>query len=253
MTDLYDQRFFAWVNHTAKRAASELLPIVRDGVRASSVLDVGCGQGAWLSAWQELGVHDCVGIDGSYVRVDALLIPRQQFVGVDLATSWSLGRRFDLVQSLEVAEHLPTTSAEWFVDRICAHGDVVLFSAAQPGQGGENHINERKPSYWAGLFAERGYSAFDFVRPRVRENKEIAPWYRLNIVLYANHIGIARLSSNALAGRVDGLSKLDIAGGLPWTLRCLILRPFPTSVVTGLSRVRARAVLALSRRARKTA
>src|SRR5215469_5512003 len=133
----YGETFFKWVNLTARRSALAVLPLINDEVRPSSLLDVGCGHGAWLAVWSELGVQDQLGLEGAHVGVDSLLlIPRERFRIVDLSGAWHVGRRFELVQSLEVAEHLPAESAEVFVRCLCAHGDIVLFSAAQPGQGG---------------------------------------------------------------------------------------------------------------------
>jgi hypothetical protein len=101
---------------------------------------------------------------GCAPRFRSLLIPPRRFQAADLSKSFNVGRRFDLVQSLEVAEHLPVGNAEEFVGCLCAHGDVVQFSAAQPGQGGVGHLNERCPSYWAGLFSAQADVAYDCVR-----------------------------------------------------------------------------------------
>ena len=100
------------------------------------------------------------GVDGPYVDRCKLLIDAGDFHAADLAAPIDLGRQFDLVQSLEVAEHLPAAKAEQFVETLTAHGSRILFSAAVPGQGGENHINEQLPDYWralpkAGLFRVR--------------------------------------------------------------------------------------------------
>ena len=81
----YDKDFFEWVNLTARRSALALLPLVREDVQASSLLDVGCGQGAWLAVWRELGIEHVIGLDGSHVRADALLIPAEQFKAADLS------------------------------------------------------------------------------------------------------------------------------------------------------------------------
>ena len=87
------------------------------------------------------------GLDGPFVNRNELLIPNERFSVAELTGPISLGRQFDLVQSLEVAEHLPKTSAERFVQTLVTHGTRVLFSAAIPGQGGENHINEQPLEY----------------------------------------------------------------------------------------------------------
>lgn len=71
--------------------------------------------------------------------------------------------------------------------------DIVLFSAAIPGQGGENHINEQWPEFWSGLFNERGYVGLDFVRRRIWNDRRIPYWYKQNILLYVKEERISDL------------------------------------------------------------
>src|SRR5262245_7297305 len=111
----YSETFFEWVNLTARRSALAVLTLIKNEVRPRSLLDVGCSRGAWLAVWSELGVDTQLGIDSAHVALQSLLIPREHFRMVDLCRPWDLRRRFDLVQSLEVAEHLPADSAEGFV------------------------------------------------------------------------------------------------------------------------------------------
>jgi SAM-dependent methyltransferase len=252
MKAAYHKLYFEWLNHSGRRSAIALLPLVNEQVRPCNVLDVGCGHGSWLVVWSELGVVDWLGLDGYHVDRNALLIPPGRFRAVDLSKPFSIGRRFDLVQSLEVAEHLPVDSAEEFVRCLCAHGDVVLFSAARPGQGGERHLNERPPSYWAGLFSAHGYAPFDCIRPYVIDNKAIAPWYRFNTVLYANAAGASRLGPLLGGKRVDRAVDLDRAGDFWWHLRCTALQLLPQSVVAFLLRLRYRQVVACSAKGRPT-
>ncbi len=91
----------------------------------------------------------------------------------------------DLVISLEVAEHLTPEAGQRLVDRLCGLSDLILFSAAIPGQGGTNHINERWQSEWAELFAQYEYRAFDIVRPKIWDDERIASYYRQNMIVYA--------------------------------------------------------------------
>ncbi len=40
----------------------------------------------------------------------------------------------------------------------CArHSNTIFWSAARPGQGGFNHVNEQEPEYWIEKFARHGY------------------------------------------------------------------------------------------------
>lgn len=119
------------------------------------------------------------------------MILASQFVAADLAHGVELGRQFDLVISLEVAEHLPPSSSESFVETLTTHGKVVLFSAAVPGQGGVNHINEQWPAYWKRLFEAREFLLVDCLRDRFWNNQEISPCYRQNIMLYVDRTRLA--------------------------------------------------------------
>lgn len=91
--------------------------------------------GTWLSVFREKGVKDIVGIDGDYVDQNMLHIPEGAFIALDLTQPIKLNREFDLVVSLEVAEHLPIECAETFVETLTSLGAVILFSAAIPFQG----------------------------------------------------------------------------------------------------------------------
>jgi hypothetical protein len=130
---------------------------------------------------------------------------------------------------------------------LCSLSDVVLFSAAQPGQGGEDHINERPLSYWADIFEQMGYAAFDCVRPEIADEHDVMPWYRYNSLIFANAAGQLRLSREALTARVADLAMLDGGGNLTWRLRKLVLRPLPVGVVTWLSRVHYSMACAIAR------
>jgi hypothetical protein len=68
---------------------------------------------------------------------------------------------------------------------------MVLFSAAHPGQGGINHKNEQKISFWAKKFIRHKFVCFDFIRPKIHANGNVKAWYRENAILF---ISIEKLS-----------------------------------------------------------
>ena len=182
---LYNSSFFDEVTHGTRESAQVVVPLVYELVRPASVLDVGCATGTWLAEWCNAGVPDVLGIDGDYVNRSELQIPLNDFAPVDLQLPFALGRRFDLVQTLEVAEHLDEERADAFVESLARHGDVILFSAAIPGQGGTHHVNEQWPSYWAEKFGKAGYTAYDVIRPGIWDDDRVQFWYRQNMLLFA--------------------------------------------------------------------
>lgn len=164
-------------------AAREVVPLIIQLINPKSVLDVGCGTGTWLKVFEDHGVNEYLGIDGEYVKSSLLKIPLNKFQPFDLRKPWNLNQKFDLVVSLEVAEHLPENTAEQFVECLIAHGDTILFSAAIPGQHGQHHINEQWPEYWQQKFKKFGFHFHDSVRPQIWNNDRIDFWYRQNIFI----------------------------------------------------------------------
>jgi SAM-dependent methyltransferase len=180
----YDGDFYDAIDRGSLPSARTVVPMVINLVgRPASVVDVGCGSGAWLRALAEEGVEDYLGLDGDYVS-GRLQIPADHFRATDIAGPLELPRRFDLVVCLEVAEHLPASTADTFVDSLVGLGDAVLFSAAIPYQGGVHHVNEQWPEYWATKFRARGYVALDPFRRRLWNDDQVDTWFAQNLVLY---------------------------------------------------------------------
>jgi SAM-dependent methyltransferase len=236
---VYSTDFYDYIDAGSRASARIVAEALLGEMRIASLLDVGSGHGAWAAEWLKAGVADVVAVDGDYVNRDQLAIPSENFVAHDLAQPLDLERRFDLVQSLEVAEHLPADRAAGFVDTLVRHGDVILFSAAVPHQGGEHHVNEQPPEYWRKLFAARGYEVFDWLRPRIAERREVRPWYRFNSYIYANAEGRKRLSQSILGARVPDDRPLEIGGDLGWALRRAAVRLIPKQLVKPIAMAKA--------------
>lgn len=209
------------IDYSAQRILSTALSILDDhGIAPiASFLDVGCGQGQWLAA-----AHNLL-LDGPLVGVD---LPKRAkdidrgveaapfhfepydlnlLTGEEAARHAALilaaplqggpGEAYDLVNCVEVAEHLqPGTEAGLvhLVTMLAGKG-VVLWSAAQPGQGPYDpdnpmnpgtHHNERWLWEWDALFSARGFSPCDLIRPEIWTDQRIDWWYRANTVLYVS-------------------------------------------------------------------
>ncbi len=236
----YNEDFYTYIDAGSRRSARAVSSLLLPEMTIESLLDIGAGHGAWAAEWMAAGVKHVLAIDGDYVKRDQLAIPAANFRAHDLGTPLALGQKFDLVQTLEVAEHLPHAKAELFVDNLVAHGDVILFSAAVPHQGGEHHVNEQPPEYWREKFKARGFDVFDFVRPALTARGDVMPWYRFNTYVYANAAGQQRLSDTIKATRVPDGQKLEIGGDLKWALRRAAVRLIPTALVKPIAMAKAK-------------
>ncbi|MES1220208.1 MAG: methyltransferase domain-containing protein [Bacteroidota bacterium] len=182
----YGNKFFKELSSGSYISAKNIVPEIIRLTKPNSIIDVGCGMGAWLKAFSENGINDFVGIDGEYVNENELLISKEKFIRHDLKNPVELNKKFDLCVSLEVAEHLPASSAEAFVESLIKLSDVIVFSAAIPNQLGTYHINEQYPEYWANIFFNKGYIASDCLRPRFWNDENICYWFKQNMLVFIN-------------------------------------------------------------------
>lgn len=176
----YSTRYYEGLKEDSAGSARTAVPLIRELFPARTVVDVGCGSGTWAREYADAGC-EVLGIDGEFVRTDQLLIPADRFLRRDLGQPLTLDQRFDLVNCLEVAEHLAGSRADSLVADLCRLGDVIIFSAAVPGQGGTHHVNEQWPSYWLPRFEAQGFTALDCLRPRLWGNPAVAWWYVQNM------------------------------------------------------------------------
>ena len=178
----YDRGFYDTINAGSVLSAERVVPRIMNLIKPQTVLDVGCGEGAWASVFKAAGCS-VRGIDGPHVDTSRLLVDPSEFRACRLdEESFSEGA-FDLVVSLEVAEHLPASRADAFISDLCSHAPVVLFSAAIPGQGGVGHVNEQWPAYWAERFEDNGFEVSGALRWEFWDDDEVENWYRQNLLL----------------------------------------------------------------------
>ncbi|TMQ00428.1 MAG: class I SAM-dependent methyltransferase [Verrucomicrobia bacterium] len=199
----YTAGYYQSIREDSAASARESVPLIMKLFAPRSVVDVGCGPGTWASEYKRSGAS-VLGIDGYDVRTDQLLIEPREFERRELTRPLRLERGFDLVNCLEVAEHLPATRAASFVEDLCRLGDVVLFSAAVPGQGGTHHINEQWPSYWIAFFQGNGFQALDCIRPQLWKNEKVAWWYAQNMFVFIRQDRVAGFPAAVEAGSRGG-------------------------------------------------
>lgn len=154
--DIYDLKWFAsqgfqhpWIQKMMGWLVGEFGPF-------ENSLDLGAGDGYYSVVLNEMGTH----VYAIELAAAAALIPKTVQVYIhDLREPLTAtqGRVFDLVLCIEVAEHLPPETADTLCDTIARHCErLLVFTAAQPGQGGHGHVNCQLSEYWREKLESKG-------------------------------------------------------------------------------------------------
>ncbi len=231
-SNYYSTDFYKEQVDTSYQSAKKIIPLVFELFKPKSVIDVGCGVGNWLKVWvDDFGILDYMGVEGPYVNPDMLMVPKENVLFADLKKPININRRFDIVMSMEVAEHIDGAFADLFVNNLIKLSDIVIFSAAIPNQEGTYHINEQNPEYWAKLFINKGYVTVDYFRKKIWNDKEINYWYRQNILLFIKKEKLSffpdllpcadatdpefllRIHPEMVAGKMDRLKQMESISG----------------------------------------
>lgn len=155
--------------------------LVAEKHRPTQVLDFGCGAGAYLQVFKQCGSVEVLGIDT--LPGEATVLAEGEYLSHDLSQPLRLGRIFDLVVCVEVAQRLEPEKAAVLLDNAARHaGGVIVFSAAEPGQPGSGHINCRPISYWLECWAARGWRP-DLVGSLGMRCIATLSWFRRNLVV----------------------------------------------------------------------
>ena len=144
-----------------------------------SVLDLGCGTGKSLDYFK-LGGIEVIGVDGSKLAIRHALHP-ELIIRHDLNKELNLKRVFDLIWSYELVEHIHPKYVNNLLKTFSNHSDVIVMSAAKPGQGGEGHFNEQLPGYWIRMFIKYDYIYND---EKTEEFKKISEKYSENMLVF---------------------------------------------------------------------
>jgi SAM-dependent methyltransferase len=203
----YDRPFFINRKEITQVSARAILEILWQYFQPKSVVDVGCGTGTWLKESSRLGAKHLVGIDGPWVPLEEIEFDESNFVVQDLENIRIEIDKVELALCIEVAEHISESSGQDLLTFLTSRSDLVLFSAAVPGQGGDGHVNERLQSYWYEKFDDLGYDCFDLIRPRVWNSDEVNVIYKQNMLLYVRRKAAVHDSLLLQGGEVLCLSE----------------------------------------------
>ncbi|HEX5593356.1 MAG TPA: methyltransferase domain-containing protein [Solirubrobacterales bacterium] len=145
--------------------------IVRD-LRPTTVLDAGCAMGFLVEALRERGV-EAWGIDVSEHAISQVHESVAAYCQVGSLTD-PLPRRYDLIVSVEVLEHIPPAEANAAVANLCAATDRLLLSTTPDDFGEATHLNVQAPEAWSAMLAQNG-----FLRETEHDVSYVTPWAAL--------------------------------------------------------------------------
>lgn len=164
--------------------AENLASWIHTYIKPQKVLDIGCGGTAtYVEAMRSKGIN-AKGYDPNPMVRESDYV-RQ-------VSMFELNEVSDLVICLEVAEHIHFIQSDEIVSKLCSFlekGGSLIFSAAQPGQGGVGHINCQYPSFWEEKFLARP----NIYRNRIAEStcREVVfrgpymGWFRNNFMIFS--------------------------------------------------------------------
>ena len=121
------------------------------------------------------------GMEGSELAISKARNP-DLITRHDLNFPVDLGRQFDLVWCFEVAEHIHPKYVSAFLGTLTSHGDLILLSAARPGQGGLGHLNEQPAEYWIEKMDEYG---FRFDELNSEKYRSLPDHFASNILIFS--------------------------------------------------------------------
>jgi SAM-dependent methyltransferase len=188
---VYDDEFYA-EHEEWELSYADLASAINLVFRPASVCDFGCGNAFVIHYLKQAGVA-VKGVERSREAVPHIpAFVRPEVLIASVTRPLSLGS-FELVISTEVAEHLPKKTSAVFIRNLVQHATTaVLFTAAQPGQWGDGHINCQPRSFWERLFSQHGwrisdslqYQMLEAIRQRPRVDRFL-PWISKNLMVFA--------------------------------------------------------------------
>ena len=167
--------FYAWIEKL-----NQYIPVKKG--KGKKVLEIGCSIGAVSNLLVSRGFEVWATDISSYAVKNAKkLTPKAHFSVVDIEKKINMTKKFDLVISFEVVEHLknPKKGIENMADVLVDGGKLIL-STPYPHSWNYNdptHINLKKPDEWIMIMKKSGlknieYHAFSLIPFFYRYNKK---------------------------------------------------------------------------------
>jgi hypothetical protein len=154
---MYSAAFHKAIESDELPQAVRLADYIQTYIKPSTFYDFGCSTGLYLrEVKKRLPTIESKGFEFSKDAITAALCP--DIIETDLTVPLFFGKGAKtLGLCLEVLEHIDDSFWKEVLTNITNHSDIVIFSAALPGQGGTGHINCRPRIDWIRRFHELGW------------------------------------------------------------------------------------------------
>lgn len=190
LDQFYDQNFYGANLDEGLRMSRWLAPLIVKVFNPQSVMDIGCGCGHYLDALAKCGVSKLIGLEGSAYAVRNAIHTSVCYWDLRQPLSSDTLKDYELAICIEVAEHLEPEYSDTLVDTLC-HAKRVLMTAATPGQGGTQHVNEQEWPYWAEKFTQRRFALDTGLVEQMQrgieearaQGEHVADWWR-NVMVF---------------------------------------------------------------------
>jgi SAM-dependent methyltransferase len=169
LDEIYDRAYYDGVVDPLMLSSSDAIArSMRREFEPRSLIDVGCGSGALMLSLERLGIS-CLGFDVATAAVERCRERGLQARRLDVRGDPFPPDRADVVVSTEVAEHLPESTADRFVELLTTLAPIAVVTAALPGSNGKDHVNEQPNEYWIAKFGRWGFALEGALASRLRE------------------------------------------------------------------------------------
>jgi SAM-dependent methyltransferase len=185
----YDSDYYdSVVEGPAVRSADVIAESIMASLHPNTIVDIGCGTGALLESFRR---KRCTvfGLEYSDAALEYCRMRELEVKKFDVRKDTiDLKDHFDVAISMEVAEHIPAKNADRYIALLTSLSNTIIFTAAHPGQGGTDHLNEQPPSYWKAKFRKFGFVFDEMLSLQLQkvweDSGSVMIWYCQNLMVF---------------------------------------------------------------------
>lgn len=196
-SNVYNSEFFR--KHLKYRPIYDFIgDLIMGHFHLESAIDFGCGCGFLIERIFRHGASKILGIEGSSEACEIwkseIIEPvRDRLIIADITKPVDTDGTYDMAVCMEVAEHIHDEFQDVLVTKIASSANKwVWWTAAQPGQKGDGHINCRPLSYWENAFAKKtdfhaNWEKTYIIKQSMLQHHAIClgyPWFRDNLIIF---------------------------------------------------------------------